>query len=65
MATKATSKLMTQKDIAEEFGVPTRDILAAVQRLEFPMPVQVIGKKRWFRRAEVLKHFKEDRASRD
>jgi hypothetical protein len=63
-AEKPIPKLMTQKQIAAEFGMPTRDILAAVQRKRFPMPVQVLGKKRWFRRSDILKHFKEDREPR-
>jgi hypothetical protein len=53
-------RLMTQKDIEVEFGIPTRDILSAVQRLQFPMPVQITGKKRWFRRSDILKFFKLD-----
>jgi hypothetical protein len=63
-ADKPRPKLMTQKEIAAEFGMPTRDILAAVQKLRFPMPVQVHGTKRWFRRSDILKHFKEDREPR-
>jgi hypothetical protein len=38
-------KLMTQKDISIEYGLPTRDILLAVQKLLFPMPVRVLGKR--------------------
>lgn len=45
--------LVSQGDIEREWGIPTRDILSAVQAGRFPAPVWVNGRKRWFDRAEV------------
>jgi hypothetical protein len=53
---------MTQKDISIEYGLPTRDILLAVQKLMFPMPIRVIGEKCWFRRSEIARYFKDGEA---
>lgn len=52
-------RLMNQKDIAEEFGLSTRDILRYVQANLFPTPVQVTGRKRWFRRADIVRWAKD------
>jgi hypothetical protein len=53
-------KLITQKDIAREYGVPSRDIILALKRgYNFPAPVRIIGKKRWFRRSDVARFFKD------
>ena len=59
------SKLMNHKQIALEYGIPTRDILAAVQKhlAGFPMPVRIIGKKRWFRRSDIARYFKDHEES--
>lgn len=58
---KATPKarLMNQKQIQDEYGIPTRDVLRAVQAKKFPDPVRVLGKVRWFRRADIAKFFKD------
>jgi predicted DNA-binding transcriptional regulator AlpA len=53
-------RLMNQKDIAEEFGLTTRDVLRYVQMNAFPWPVQITGRKRWFRRVDVNKWAKEN-----
>jgi len=59
-AAPAKGRLIDQKGIEAEYGIPTRDVLAAVQRDQFPAPVRVIGKKRWFRRADVRKFLGKD-----
>jgi hypothetical protein len=57
---KSQPKLMTQKGIAAEYGMPTRDILLALQKgLNFPKPVRIIGNKRWFRRSDIGRYFKD------
>lgn len=57
-------KLMTQKEIAAEYGVPTRDILISLQKgRNFPKPVQVLGRKRWFRREDIVRYFKDSAAA--
>lgn len=52
---KPKGRLMNQKDIAEEWGMTTRDVLRYVQSGAFPEPVRVTGKKRWFKRSEIAK----------
>ncbi len=58
---EAEPKLMDQKEISAVYGLPTRDIVAAVQKklAGFPLPVRVIGKKRWFRRSDIARYFKD------
>jgi hypothetical protein len=52
--------LITQKDIAARYGIPSRDIILALKKgYNFPTPVRIIGKKRWFRRSDVAKFFKD------
>ena len=59
--TKGVNKgrLMNQKQIQEEWGIPTRDVLRAVQTGKFPSPVRVFGKVRWFNRAEVARYLRK------
>lgn len=59
MTTKAKGRLMNQKQIQEEYGIPTRDVLRAVQAGRFPDPVRVLGKVRWFRRTEIAKFLRD------
>jgi hypothetical protein len=56
-------RLMTQYDIQEEYGLPTRDVLRAVaSNRGFPQPVRVLGRKRWFNRADIARYFKTQKA---
>jgi hypothetical protein len=57
---KSEPLLITQKEIAARYGVPSRDIILALKRgYNFPLPVRIIGKKRWFRRSDVARFFKD------
>jgi hypothetical protein len=59
-------KLMTQKHISMEYGIPTRDILQWARLSKtFPKPVQVLGAKHWFRRSEIARYFKDYREPGD
>jgi hypothetical protein len=52
--------LITQKEIAARYGIPSRDIILALKRgYNFPAPVRIIGKKRWFRREDIARFFKD------
>lgn len=53
-------KQMNQDDIAVKYRIPTRDILMAVRAARnFPKLVQKLGAKRLFRRADVVRFFKD------
>jgi predicted DNA-binding transcriptional regulator AlpA len=53
-------KFTTKKDIAIEYGIPTRDILTAMaEGLNFPRPVQLIGRERRFYRGDIARYFKD------
>jgi predicted DNA-binding transcriptional regulator AlpA len=58
---KPKGRLMNQKDIQQEYGLSTRDVLRGVAANQFPAPVRVIGKKRWFDRAEIARFFRVQR----
>lgn len=62
---KPKGRLMNQKDVAEEFGLTTRDVLRYVQMRAFPWPVAVTGRKRWFKRSDVCKWAKENDVASD
>jgi hypothetical protein len=58
--TPKTPKLMTQKDIADEFGPSRRQILewAKSGKTGFPEPVRVVERTYLFNRADVAAYFR-------
>lgn len=61
MKTKAKGKLMTQRDIAEEFGASRRMVLlwAKKGRVGFPAPVRVVERTYFFSRDAVATFFRQ------
>ena len=52
--TERKGRLMSQREVSEELGLPTRDVIRYSKAGTFPAPVKKIGKKYWFRRSEVV-----------